>query len=160
MYFVVSPKVFELQRCTIPHLKALDLLFWPLAWVITLGSIIFYREHKIPVAFFMHHPLVVKFWTIVWLTYYNYFWLIWCGHEDFLGTVTTPLENLGKTKPNFVSIPLKMGMATWKPPTWSGLDDFDHSAWPAGTSASDPVVRRNHSLYSMHKLVTRCRLMF
>ena len=41
IHFVVSSKVVEVQRFTIPHFKAFDLLFWPLAWVITLGSIIF-----------------------------------------------------------------------------------------------------------------------
>ena len=41
MNFVVSLKVIELQRCTIPHFKALDLLFWPLAWLFTLGLVIF-----------------------------------------------------------------------------------------------------------------------
>ena len=39
--YVVSLKVTELQRCTIPYFKALDPLFWPLAWLLTLGSIIF-----------------------------------------------------------------------------------------------------------------------
>ena len=31
----------ELKRRTIPHFKALDQLFWPLAWPFTRGSIIF-----------------------------------------------------------------------------------------------------------------------
>ena len=34
-----------------------------------------------------------------------------------LGTFTTPVENLGSTRPNFVSMPSKIGVATWKPPT-------------------------------------------
>ena len=54
---ILSSKLFELQRHTIPHFKALDLLFCPLAWVLTLGVIILEICHKVPVAFFMHHPL-------------------------------------------------------------------------------------------------------
>ena len=46
LLLTIFPKSFELQRCTIPHFKALDLMFWPLAWALTLG-----------VTFFMHHPL-------------------------------------------------------------------------------------------------------
>ena len=61
---VVSLKVIELQRCTIPHFKALDLLFWPLAWLLTLGSIIFVVWSKTFVNFFMGHPLLYRafFW--------------------------------------------------------------------------------------------------
>ena len=54
---IISSKVFELARYAIPHFKALDLLFWPLAWVLTVGSIVFELYHKTPVAFFMNHPL-------------------------------------------------------------------------------------------------------
>ena len=50
---VVSLKVIELQRCTIPHFEALDLLFWPLAWLLTLGSIILALWHKTFVYFFL-----------------------------------------------------------------------------------------------------------
>ena len=28
IFFALSPKVYELQRCIIPHFKALDLSFW------------------------------------------------------------------------------------------------------------------------------------
>ena len=52
MNFVVSLKVIELQRCTIPHFKALDLLFWPLAWLFTLGLVIFAVWQKTFVNFF------------------------------------------------------------------------------------------------------------
>ena len=54
---VVSLKVIELQRCTIPHFKALDPLFWPLAWLLTLGSIIFLVWSKTFVNLFLGHPL-------------------------------------------------------------------------------------------------------
>ena len=54
---VVSLKVIELQRCTIPHFKALALLFWPLAWLLTLGPIIFAIWSKTFVHFFMRQPL-------------------------------------------------------------------------------------------------------
>ena len=55
--FVVSLIVIELQRCKLPHFKALDLLFWPLAWLLTLGSIIFVVWSKTFVNFFMGYPL-------------------------------------------------------------------------------------------------------
>ena len=56
----ISSKLFELQRYTIPHFKALDPLFWPLAWVLTLGLTILETWHRVPVEFFMHHPLDFK----------------------------------------------------------------------------------------------------
>jgi len=37
-------------------------------------------------------------------------------HDEGL-VLTTPGVNLGNTRPNLVSIPVKMGMATWNPPT-------------------------------------------
>ena len=52
---------------------------------------------------------------------------------------TVVCVNLGRTRPNFDSIPEKIGMATWNPPTWSGW--FDSWARPAGTSASLPDGR-------------------
>ena len=55
-----------------------------------------------------------------------------------LGTFTTPVENLGSTRPNFVSMPSKIGVATWKPPTWSGF--LDISAVPTA-SAIEPLGR-------------------
>ena len=41
------------NKTTKPHLKALDLLFWPLAWLLTLGSIIFAVWDKKFVHFFL-----------------------------------------------------------------------------------------------------------
>ena len=61
---VVSLKVIELQRCTIPHFKALDPLFWPLAWLLTLGSIIFVVWSKTFVNFFMRHLLYTLIVTV------------------------------------------------------------------------------------------------
>ena len=55
--FRVSPKVNELQRCTIHHFKALDSLFWLLAWLLTLGSITFVVWSKTFVHFFFAHLL-------------------------------------------------------------------------------------------------------
>ena len=54
--YSISSKIFKLQKDTIPHFKALDQLFWLLAWVLTLGVIIFEIYQKVPAAFFMHHP--------------------------------------------------------------------------------------------------------
>ena len=56
---VESLKVIELQRCTIPHFKALYPLFSALAWLLTLGSIIFVLWSKTFVYFFFAHPLCV-----------------------------------------------------------------------------------------------------
>ena len=53
LFFIISPKSFKLQRCTIPHFKALNPLFWPLAWLLTLGSIIFAACGKTSVHFFL-----------------------------------------------------------------------------------------------------------
>ena len=52
IHFVVSPKVIELQRCTMPHFEALDLLIWHLAWLLTLGLILFAVWSKTFVNFF------------------------------------------------------------------------------------------------------------
>ena len=60
LFLVICPKPFELQRCTIAHFKALDLLFWPLSWLLTLGSIIFVVWSKSFVNFFMEHPLATE----------------------------------------------------------------------------------------------------
>ena len=54
--FVVSPKVFKLQRRTIPHFKALDQLFWPLAWLLTLGVITFVIWNKMFCKLFFSSP--------------------------------------------------------------------------------------------------------
>ena len=53
LFLSISPVFFEVQRCTIPHFEALDQLFWPLAWFLTLGSIIFAVWSKIFVHFFL-----------------------------------------------------------------------------------------------------------
>ena len=53
LFLIISTRLFKLQRCTIPHFKALDLLFWPLAWLLTLGSIIFAVWSKTFVNFFL-----------------------------------------------------------------------------------------------------------
>ena len=56
-YFIVTSKLLRLQRLTIPHFKALDKLFWPLAWVLTLGAITFVLLRKVSVYFFSWHTL-------------------------------------------------------------------------------------------------------
>ena len=58
-FFTISPILFKLQRCTIPHFKALDKLFWPLAWVLTVGAITFVLLRKMSVYFFSWHTLVI-----------------------------------------------------------------------------------------------------
>ena len=40
LILIISPIIFELQRQTIPHFKALDLLFWLLGWLLTLEVIL------------------------------------------------------------------------------------------------------------------------
>ena len=64
---VVSLKAIELQRCTIPHFKALDPLFSALAWLFTLGSTVFTVWCKTFVYFFFVHPLIsggiLHFWN-------------------------------------------------------------------------------------------------
>ena len=60
-FLVITLKPFKLQWCTIPHFKALNLLFWPLAWLLTLGSIIFALWHKTFVYFFFAHPLFIYY---------------------------------------------------------------------------------------------------
>ena len=41
LFLVISPEPFKLQWCTISYFKALDLMLWSLAWLLTLGLIIF-----------------------------------------------------------------------------------------------------------------------
>ena len=57
MNTVVSQKVLKLQRRTIPHFKALDQMFWPLAWLLTLGAMVFEVWSKMPVRIIFAHPL-------------------------------------------------------------------------------------------------------
>ena len=57
--FVASQKVFEQQRCTISNLKALDQLFWPLAWSFTLGVITVELCSKMSVRIILIYPLFV-----------------------------------------------------------------------------------------------------
>ena len=52
LFFIISPILFEVQRCTISHFKALDKLFRPLAWVLTVGAITFVMLSKISVLLF------------------------------------------------------------------------------------------------------------
>ena len=49
LFFIISSLFFELKRCTIPHFKALDQLFWPLDWFLTLGLILLELWTKISV---------------------------------------------------------------------------------------------------------------
>ena len=58
MFLIISPRPFKLQRCIIPHFKALDLLFWPLDWLLTLRAITFAVWSKTFGNFFVRHPLV------------------------------------------------------------------------------------------------------
>ena len=68
LFLIISPKPYKLQSYMIPHFKALDLLFWPLTWLLTLGSIIFAVWSKTFVHFFLTHPLKednrAKFWNL------------------------------------------------------------------------------------------------
>ena len=59
-FFIISPILFELKRCTIPHFKALDKLFRPLAGVLTVGAITFVLLRKMSVYFFSWHTLHLK----------------------------------------------------------------------------------------------------
>ena len=59
LFLIISLKPFKLQRCTIPHFKALDLLFWPLAWLLTPGSIVFTVWCKSSVYFFLNNTKVI-----------------------------------------------------------------------------------------------------
>ena len=53
LFFIISLKLFKLQRCTIPHFKALVPFFWPLGWLLTLGLIILAVWIKMSVHFFL-----------------------------------------------------------------------------------------------------------
>ena len=57
---IISPRQFNLQRFTIPHLKALDLLFRPLTWLLTQGSIVIMVWCKTFVYSFFVHPRFKK----------------------------------------------------------------------------------------------------
>ena len=61
LFLMIFPILFELQRYTVPHFKALSKLFWPLAWVLTLGAIIFALLRKMSVYFFFTHTLALDF---------------------------------------------------------------------------------------------------
>ena len=52
-YFIVTSKLLKLQRHTIPHFKALDQSFWPLAWVLTVEAITFVVSSKMSVLFLL-----------------------------------------------------------------------------------------------------------
>ena len=52
MFLIISLRPCKLEICTIPHFKALDLLFWPLAWCLTRRSIVFRVWCKTFVYFF------------------------------------------------------------------------------------------------------------
>ena len=54
LFLIIPLKPFKSQRCTIPHFKTLDLLFWPLAWLLTLGSILCIVWCKTFVYFFLY----------------------------------------------------------------------------------------------------------
>ena len=102
LFLIISLKPFEFQRCTVPHFKAIDLLFWPLALLLTLGSIVLRYDVKCLSTFFCspsrggvnmnqkHHLL--SWWLLlnfmVWQGKFNWFlhknehahrifWFIW-----------------------------------------------------------------------------------
>ena len=56
--FIISPKVFELQRCKYPKLILLSYCFAPLKCIFAIGVVIFAPEIKICVHFFMGHSLL------------------------------------------------------------------------------------------------------
>ena len=58
LFSIISPILFNLHRHTIPHFKAIEKIFWPLAWGLTLGLISFALFSKEFGNFFMRHPLV------------------------------------------------------------------------------------------------------
>ena len=69
LFLFIFPISFELQRCTIPHFKALDKLFWPLAWVLNVGAITFVLLRKMSVYFFSWHTLIIELINILKVLY-------------------------------------------------------------------------------------------
>ena len=55
-FLVISTRPLELQRCTIPHFKAINLLFLALAWLLTPGLITFVVESKMSCKLFFSSP--------------------------------------------------------------------------------------------------------
>ena len=96
LFFIISPILFELQRCTIPHFKALDKLFWPLAWVLTVGAITFVLLRKMSVYFFSWHTLLMskmilqkieKFHQKIWL---KTWFFPFRGSDPYMAPLGTP----------------------------------------------------------------------
>ena len=93
----ISPRPLELQRCTIPHFKAIDLLFWPLAWLLTLRLITFAVESKMSCKLFSPHPLEEKLclFRYVYNESLELSWILGILFNHY--TIKHPLEN----NPNF-----------------------------------------------------------
>ena len=58
LFLIISSMIFELQRRTIPHLRAFDQWFWFPAWILTLGVILSDLWTKISVANFLYQSQV------------------------------------------------------------------------------------------------------
>ena len=57
LFSIIPPILFKLHRHTIPHFKAIEKLFWPLAWGLTLELTSFALFSKKLGNFLMRHPL-------------------------------------------------------------------------------------------------------
>ena len=92
LFLIISPKPIELKWCTIPHFKAIDLLFWPLAWLLTLRLITFALESKMSCKLFFSSPSIHQTDSIL----YSPLWYIRPRKGCWSEAVTRPRNPQGQ----------------------------------------------------------------
>ena len=65
-FLIISPILFELHSCTLPHFQAFDKLFWTLAWVLTQGAFIVLILRKVPVYFWDFRVVKISWCSRTW----------------------------------------------------------------------------------------------
>ena len=64
LFLFISPVLLGLQKSTIPHFKALDQLFWPLAWLLTLEAIHYaWNQKEILIKYYPFE--CTSIWTVI-----------------------------------------------------------------------------------------------
>ena len=83
-FFIISPVIFGLQKCTLSQIKALEILFWPcfiifsprinICWAIMSRSciIFFYLVLKVAQTVFVPHFDIATIWQIVFFFFMNF----------------------------------------------------------------------------------------
>ena len=100
-FFIISPVIFGLQRCTLPQIKALEILFWPyfiifsltinMCWAIMSRSCISFFTQSTELRKRFSSDILILPWLDNFFSYFDKFlhfkwryWCIWCQEKENL----------------------------------------------------------------------------